>query len=539
MSDSNGKGSAKERAKRLQEELGIDVYARYPVELIERRMDRPPQAAEERKGWRPVEDGEERLYHCYLRHSWCFPICYAFAVLTRDGEIVSAPDGQPVPLKEEASAEILGVPQQRISEWRARLVARKLLRLEGNRVYPLPKPPDLTVEERLKYTCTRVFLDSDEIALPANFLNFINNLALDEDTCTRVRAKAVAICRTFNEGLSKLRAQKAQSFQDLCTEVESLCTRPPEPSTSGPGPVYTEPESRVHAVPINKERARASDLDSDLDLETSSSSEVSEYVSDPPTPTQPTQPPPTTPLTHDAQNPPNRKTAVEGQTEIAQRIEKLTGKKAGWANPKVRELAEIAAEKHASIADFCDFLEDKWNEAQDREYRVTNLAFFTTVAKEDFDLWFSQRNRHVAPPDSPAAHASPFTGEDLRRHLERCAWVLRKEPALLDVAASVERLASEAERHIEDLEHLESMLANLEDRISIALRVSVGEPALSEIREGVERELKPYRGKMTAEHLAMLERRYMDTALFERASLPRLSLFYLGGALSAGAGGLS
>jgi hypothetical protein len=32
---------------------------------------------------------------------------------------------------------------------------------------------------------------------------------------------------------------------------------------------------------------------------------------------------------------------------------------------------------------------------------------------------------------------------------------------------------------------------------------------------------------MTAAQLAMLERRYLDNALLERAKLPRLSLFYL------------
>ena len=71
-------------------------------------MDRTPQSATDRKGWHPIEDGEERLYHCYLRYSWCFPICYPFAVLTRDGEIVYGSEGQPAPLTQEAAAEILG-----------------------------------------------------------------------------------------------------------------------------------------------------------------------------------------------------------------------------------------------------------------------------------------------------------------------------------------------------------------------------------------------------------------------------------------------
>jgi hypothetical protein len=37
----------------------------------------------------------------------------------------------------------------------------------------------------------------------------------------------------------------------------------------------------------------------------------------------------------------------------------------------------------------------------------------------------------------------------------------------------------------------------------------------------------PYRGKMTADQLSMLEKQYLDRRLLEQANLPRLSLFYL------------
>ena len=39
--------------------------------------------------------------------------------------------------------------------------------------------------------------------------------------------------------------------------------------------------------------------------------------------------------------------------------------------------------------------------------------------------------------------------------------------------------------------------------------------------------LKPYRGKMTAEQLKMLETQYLERRLLENAALPRLSLFYM------------
>jgi hypothetical protein len=48
-----------------------------------------------------------------------------------------------------------------------------------------------------------------------------------------------------------------------------------------------------------------------------------------------------------------------------------------------------------------------------------------------------------------------------------------------------------------------------------------------EARQALDRQLKPYRGKMSAEQLAMLERQFLDRRLLETARLPRLSLFYL------------
>ena len=48
-----------------------------------------------------------------------------------------------------------------------------------------------------------------------------------------------------------------------------------------------------------------------------------------------------------------------------------------------------------------------------------------------------------------------------------------------------------------------------------------------ESRHELDRQLRPYRGKMTADQLSMLEKQYLERHLLERAKLPRLSLFYL------------
>ena len=58
-------------------------------------------------------------------------------------------------------------------------------------------------------------------------------------------------------------------------------------------------------------------------------------------------------------------------------------------------------------------------------------------------------------------------------------------------------------------------------------RVRQTEQELMDVRADLDEQLRPYRGKMTAPQLAMLEKQYLDRAVLERAGLPRLSLFYL------------
>jgi len=62
--------------------------------------------------------------------------------------------------------------------------------------------------------------------------------------------------------------------------------------------------------------------------------------------------------------------------------------------------------------------------------------------------------------------------------------------------------------------------------IAIA-RTRQSEEDLLTARREMDRQLRPYRGKMTSDQLSMLEKQYLERALLERAGLPRLSLFYM------------
>ncbi len=165
----------------------------------------------------------------------------------------------------------------------------------------------------------------------------------------------------------------------------------------------------------------------------------------------------------------------------------------------------------------------KWRSRKSKRRQINSLAYCAQAVSEAAARLPARR----ASAESP--NEAPFAADEIRSHLLKAAEALRgsSEIPLQEVASSLESLASEADSHIHDLESLERRLTAMEEKVVAAVRVLQSDEDLFALREALERELRPYRGRMTAEHLALLERRYLDTALLERAKLPRLSLFYL------------
>lgn len=163
---------------------------------------------------------------------------------------------------------------------------------------------------------------------------------------------------------------------------------------------------------------------------------------------------------------------------------------------------------------------EKWRSrpARARYQMVNSLAYCSqAIAKEVQDMANgAQAVRKAAPP--------PFALEDVKAFLERNAVALRKA-GHEDLAASLEAL--DAAALFDDLEQLEQRLTVLEEKMIARLRSTASDDALFEARRSLDAELKPYRGKMSAEQLAALEKQFLERKLLESAGLPRLSLFYL------------
>jgi len=77
------------------------------------------------------------------------------------------------------------------------------------------------------------------------------------------------------------------------------------------------------------------------------------------------------------------------------------------------------------------------------------------------------------------------------------------------------------------LEDLERRLTVLEEKLLAALTVSATENELFELRTEADREIAPYRSKMPGAQIQQLQKQFIHKRLFEKAKIPRLSLFYL------------
>jgi hypothetical protein len=165
---------------------------------------------------------------------------------------------------------------------------------------------------------------------------------------------------------------------------------------------------------------------------------------------------------------------------------------------------------------------EKWRSRKVKRRAINSLAYCTQGVIE-------QAERAPASSQTRASSEAPFPAGEILHHLNRAAAqiALRPEPPFQEVASSLLALEPLIENEMGNLEDLERRLTALEEKLVAALRSMQSAEDLYALREALDRDLRPYRGKMTADQLAMLERRYLDTALLEKANLPRLSLFYL------------
>jgi hypothetical protein len=207
-------------------------------------------------------------------------------------------------------------------------------------------------------------------------------------------------------------------------------------------------------------------------------------------------------------------------TEIEEHFQKARGTSLfllsplDWALIETWKNSEIPLE---AVLRGIDSSFEKYHARKQKTQRVNSLAFCAQAVLTEAQL--SAEGVVERPPD-PA----PFPDDDVRKYLLNNAGELRKLADFQDVAAKLEDLAA---GDCKNLEALEQQLSVLEQRVIAIERARQTDEAALETKRELEAQLRPYRGKMSAPQLAMLEQQYLERKILEAGRIPRLSLFYL------------
>jgi hypothetical protein len=98
----------------------------------------------------------------------------------------------------------------------------------------------------------------------------------------------------------------------------------------------------------------------------------------------------------------------------------------------------------------------------------------------------------------------------------------------LDAAKTLRHLAEEIEKKpTARLEDLERRLTVLEEKLFAVLLASTPDEEIVTVRAEADRDLAPYRRKMSGPQIDQLQTQYVHKRLLEKYRLPRLSLFYM------------
>jgi hypothetical protein len=99
---------------------------------------------------------------------------------------------------------------------------------------------------------------------------------------------------------------------------------------------------------------------------------------------------------------------------------------------------------------------------------------------------------------------------------------------ILETAKTLHQLANDVKNKTATrLEDLERRLTVLEEKLFAMLLTSTPDEEIVTIRSEADRDLTPYRRKMSALQIDQLQKQYIHKRLLEKYKLPRLSLFYM------------
>jgi hypothetical protein len=185
-----------------------------------------------------------------------------------------------------------------------------------------------------------------------------------------------------------------------------------------------------------------------------------------------------------------------------------------------------------------DIAFDRYEQRPSKAQKVNSLAYCSQAvlaAAEDMKEAAVGASDEIPKSGSPQGFDSMTVAAFLRRNadaLEVAALSgdngISARKVARDLAVTLRQLAQEAEKKTTArLEDLERHLTVLEEKLFAALLASTSDEEIVSVRAEADRDLVPYRRKMSAPQIDQLQKQYIHKRLLEKYGLPRLSLFYM------------
>ena len=166
---------------------------------------------------------------------------------------------------------------------------------------------------------------------------------------------------------------------------------------------------------------------------------------------------------------------------------------------------------------------DKWRQKKTRTQAVNSLAYCAQAVMKEAEAM--AKNLPAGGSSAPAE--DPFPAEAVQAHLEKARAALAPLAGYEEIAASIVRLLESLEEHLRDLQELDQRLTAIEEKMAAIARTRLSDDDLFKMRRELDLQLRPYRSKMSTDQLERLEKSFLDRKVYEKAGLPRLSLFFM------------
>jgi hypothetical protein len=180
---------------------------------------------------------------------------------------------------------------------------------------------------------------------------------------------------------------------------------------------------------------------------------------------------------------------------------------------------------------------DSYAQRPSRTKKVNSLAYCSQlVLSTAEDMKEAAVGTGGAEPLTKSRGGPGFEPELVASFLGRNAELLESakvpeqsvQASLLDTAKTLRQLAQETRsKPAARLEDLERRLTVIEEKLFAVLLTASSDEELVAIRGEADRDLAPYRRKMSAAQIDQLLKQYIHKRLLEKYNLPRLSLFYM------------